>query len=288
MAVTGDRFLTPSKIGINPNACTKEGTLNNFANTASALDNIQNQIGDLSQLNQYTSILGGPVTNLTNLTQLLSNLLQQLYSLISGGGGGPNSFKVKVNSADTPDYLEDQVRDGHVEASAQYTASKDLLVEVDTVDVAGDKLLRFFIDASDITNWDNTHDWVLGWTSATGNSQVFAYGLLKVDASQTLQYLGTAFELGATFASATDLKSYEQTVGSTPNKQIRLFTRFSDISGWNASNKQVLWNDGGTIKWMDAGSTAGTKTETLVTSVSFDEGTCEATVTDDSVRVFND
>jgi hypothetical protein len=63
---------------------------------------------------------------------------------------------VKVNSADAAGYLEDQFQDHHFEASQQYNATQDALVEFGTVDSSGDRLLRLFIDVSDISCWDAT------------------------------------------------------------------------------------------------------------------------------------
>ncbi len=301
--------LTPTNLGISTTRpCTEQQVSQSLSNIANNLINLQTQIGDPSTLPPILAQIpgleglpgapGGPGTPGADgpagaagidLTGLLRQILQTIGQIINGGLG-EDKF-VAVNSSDTPDYLENQWRDGHVQASAQYTASQDLLTEVDTVDVAGDKKCRLYIDVGDITGWDGslTVQQTLTFAVTTGFATMVEAGQIKVATGQTLKFVGAAFEQTGTFATATDLKTYEETIGSTPNKSMRVFSRFSDVSGWNASNKQVLWNDGGTLKWVDSGAAStGTKTETVVTDVSWDTGTCVMTKTTDSIRIFND
>lgn len=71
--------------------------------------------------------------------------------------------KTKVNSSDSLAYLEDQMADGHVQASAQYNATDDVKIEVDTIDSAGDKKLRFFWDLSDQSGYSGSgkNAWII-------------------------------------------------------------------------------------------------------------------------------
>ncbi len=172
MAKTG--FITPGNLGIVSRPCTDTQQQQNWSNVGDNILNLSSQIGDPSTippiiaqipgLDGLPSGPGGPGTPGTdgaagapgmNLTSVISQLLRTIEQILQTiAGGAVDNFTVKVNSADTPAFLEDQWRDGHVEASAQYNAAQDFLVEVDTVDVGpGDKLCRFYIDSGDITGF---------------------------------------------------------------------------------------------------------------------------------------
>jgi hypothetical protein len=155
---------------------------------------------------------------------------------------------VKVNSADAADYLEVQFRDHHVEASAQYTSGADLLVEVDTNDVSGDKVLRLFVDSSDISGYDATAQLVLA--SSSGTIVWFQYGTVKVKSGDTAGYLETQFtyshaEGAPLYSSGADLQVQSDTIDVAGDKQIRLYVHPASITGWSGSGSQILlWTAG--------------------------------------------
>ncbi len=87
-----------------------------------------------------------------------------------------SDHKVAVNASGTGGYLEDRLRDNHVEASAQYNATQDFLIESDTVDVTGEKLSRFFLDSSDLTNFTSSATVRRAIGIASGASAVLKQG----------------------------------------------------------------------------------------------------------------
>jgi len=223
----------PSAINVGPNS-----TINNQGDTYLGGDT---HIAGDTTMDGDTINIGGP----TSTTTLNGNIDFNSSTVENFPVSSLDQY-VKVNSADTTAYLEDQWRDGHTQAAAQYTSGADLLVEVDTVDVAGDKKCRFYVDASDLTGYGTTGQLLLGWDSNV--LQVYAAGQVKCSSGDSLAYLQDQFNYAAAIdASADPLVKYDS--GSA--NVMKMFLDMSAISGYSGAKLQMLDNDNGTVNLYD-------------------------------------
>lgn len=170
---------------------------------------------------------------------------------------------VAVNTDDSAGYL--QVQFVNWNSTPQYNSAQDLTIDLDTEDLAGDKRLRLFIDATggDITSYNAVVSQVLGhnasgvwtWQPVGGGSDE----LVKVSADDhAAEYLEDKFTdlTVSTFATTQDLRIklevFDVDAGAPNDEELTVYIDASAISNYNQTATELLGHAStGVFSWYE-------------------------------------